>query len=138
MPKFLTRKSRKCLCLKICLSISKSSTMLICCGPKLKAAFVSQKGCFHIYFTYGVQSGKCSLRKINHNPRKTIHAVPSTFSPATRRISTWKVGSPSKGRGLDQDISSSWAGDLTAYLWRVTEGDSIPSCLTMYHRQPHI
>lgn len=134
MPKFLIGKSRKCLYLKICLSISKSSTMLICCRPKLKSDFVFQNRCFRIYFTYGVQFGKCSLMKINHNPRKTIHVVPSTFSPATRRISTWNVGSPAKGRALDQDISSSWAGDLTAYLFRVMERDSILSRLTIYHR----
>lgn len=54
--------------------------MLIYCRPKLKSDFVFQTMRFHIYFTYWVQSGKCSLRKIN-NPRKTIHAVPSTFSP---------------------------------------------------------
>lgn len=58
----------------------------------------------------------------NHNPSKNMHAVPSAFSPANRRIFTLNVGSSSKGRDLDQDIPSSQAGDLTTYLQGVIEG----------------
>lgn len=94
---------------------------------------------FHIYFTYWVQSGKSNLRKIN-NPRKALCAVLSTFSPATR-ISTWDEGSLPKERDLDQDISSSWAGNLIPYLWRVMDRDSILSSILFFHFirniQPH-
>lgn len=112
--------------------------MLIYCRPKLKSDFLFQNMCSHINFTHWVQSGKCCLRKTNHKPRTAIHAVSSTFSPATRRISTWDLGSPSKGRDSDQNISSSWRGDLTAYLWRAMDRDSNLSHLPIHHRYPYI
>lgn len=61
----------------------------------------------------------------------SLHAVPSAFSPANTGIFIGNVGSPSKGRDLDQDIPSSQAGDPTAYLIGCYGKDPKLSCKTL-------
>lgn len=83
----------------------------------LKSNFDLKSKCFPTYVTNWVQSGKCSLSKpTNQQPARICMLFPSVFSPANRKIFTLDVGSPLKGRDLEQGIPSSQADDLTAYL----------------------